>query len=270
MVYYQWVQKINLYNGKKVMINELEEDYKFILRTVMLTGSSEKNRTGVNCITRFNMNITHNLSGGFMPIITGKKIFYDKAYHEFIWMWSGNTTIDYLNKHNIHWWDQYADEFGNLGKTYGYQLRHYNGEFDQIEYAAREIRAGSRRAHITMWNPTELHETSLPCCYTGFTYVLTEGGKILNLDISFRSSDLFLGLPYDLIVGALFLRHMATMTNKRVGEVSYSLNNAHLYTNHINQATKYLSLPHYDLPDHIDAMKNNYESGPLIEAKLNN
>ena len=251
-------------------MNTLEEDYKFILRQVMLSGSLESNRTGVDCLTVFNLNLTFDMGAGVMPVLTGKKIFYDKAYHEFLWMWNGEFTIDYLNEHNIHWWDEYSNKDGLVARSYGYQLRHYNGTFDQIEYVADEIKAGSRRAYIAMWNPTDLIHTILPCCYTGLTYVLTGGGTVLNLDISFRSSDIFLGLPYDLIVGALFLEYMAKKTGKLMGEVSYSLNNAHLYTNHINQATRYLGLPHYDLPTHHQGMTEQYESGPLIEAKLNN
>ena len=249
--------------------SEFEMDYKYLIEKILEIGSLEENRTKSKAITLFGEELIINMSNGLLPIVTGKKIFFDKAYHEYFWILSGCTTIHYLNNHNINWWDQYADSNGYLGKTYGYQLRNYNGEFDQLFYVERALRVGSRRAHITLWNPCELDETALPCCYTGLTFVITENK--LNLAIDFRSSDAFLGLPYDIIFGALFLKDMASTLNLNTGFLKLNLNNVHIYENNVDQAKQYLKTKTYKLPCFPKGNKiKNYNHGPYIKAPLNN
>ena len=250
-------------------MSKFEIDYKDLLRRVMWSGSSKDNRTGVKAITGFNESITIDLSKGF-PIVTGKKIFFKKGFHEYRWFREGMHTINYLNRHNIHWWNQYANEKGDLGKVYGYQLRNFDGHFDQLEYAFNEIKNNTRRAHITLWNPTELKEMALPPCYTGFTFVRINNK--LNMTMQFRSSDLFLGLPYDIIVGALLLHDVSKFCDIEVGLLGLQLDEPHIYENHIEPIRKYLDQPIYTLPKLNDKNTNlsQYVSGPLIKTKLNN
>ena len=180
------------------------------------------------------------------------------------------TTTNYLKQHDIHWWDKYADDKGKLGKTYGYQLRNYNGYFDQLDYVIKEIRMNSRRTHITLWNPTEINEVSLPVCYTGFTFVRI--GSTLHMSMQFRSSDLFLGLPYDICLAALLLINVANFCDLMPGTLSLNLANAHIYENHTKQLQKYLDTKIYDLPIYSCLSRNlvKYESGEYIYAPLNN
>lgn len=251
-------------------ISVFEYHYKQLLHKILNNGSSEENRTGVNCLTLFAEQLKIDMSSNRLPIVTGKKIFYKKAYHEAIWFLEGMTTINYLNQHNINWWDEYANEKGELGKTYGYQLRNYSGEFDQLDYVCNQLKFKSRRAHITLWNPNELKETALPCCYTGFTFVLTNQGKTLNMSMQFRSSDAFLGLPYDIIVGAIFMKRVADFCELKLGEFSLDLSNVHIYENHIKQVNQYLNSDCYDLPEFTNTTEIAYKHGPYIPAPLNN
>jgi thymidylate synthase len=250
--------------------NTFEYYYKALLNDILTHGTAEENRTGVDAITLFGQQLKIDMSNSLLPIVTGKQIFYNKAYHEFVWFIEGMTTINYLNQHNIYWWDQYANYKGELGKTYGYQLRSYNGEFDQLDYVCRELKQKSRRAHITLWNPTELNETALPCCYTGFTFVVTGNGTKLNMNMQFRSSDAFLGLPYDIIVGALLMKRVCDFSELEMGEFCLSLDNVHIYSNHIDQVNQYLDLPIFDLPVFTGTDNIAYKHGPFIGAKLNN
>lgn len=249
-------------------MSKFESDYKKLLKSVLTNGTQVKNRTGVNAITSFGKELTIDLRLGF-PIVTGKKIFFDKAYHEYRWIREGCSTIKYLNKHGITWWDSYADQAGSLGKTYGYQLRSFNGEKDQLEFAINEIRNKSRRAHITMWNPSELQETALPCCYTGMTFVRI--GDELNLSIDFRSSDIFVGLPYDIIFGALLLTEVAEHCELKPCMLKMNLNNAHLYVNNIIPMKTYLEESMYKLPEYNSKLNEliGYVYGSYIEAILN-
>jgi len=160
------------------MINKFEYDYKKLLSTVWNEGDLKPSRAGT-VKSAFNMSMTINpvLDA---PILTGRKIFWQKAYHEYIWIKEGLTTTTYLKQNGIHWWDDFADKNGNLGKTYGYQFRNFNGEIDQLDYINRTVRQDkfSRRLHATLWNPSELNETKLPPCYTGITFNLNGRGTL--------------------------------------------------------------------------------------------
>lgn len=250
-------------------MSKFENDYKILISKLLAVGTLEQNRTGVPAYTLFGENIKIDLSQKILPIVTAKKIFYNKAFHEYIWFRDGGTTTEYLKKHRINWWDKFADSNGNLGKTYGYQLRNYNGHFDQWQYVLDELRYGSsRRAHITLWNPSELKETKLPVCYTGFTFVKING--ILNMSMHFRSSDAFLGLPYDIVVGALMLYEIAELLNLRLGYLNIVLDNVHLYENHVEQAEEYLAAAIFNPPYMTGTVNIDYTHGPLIKAPLNN
>lgn len=254
-------------------MNKFEHDYKALLKSVIASGVYTDNRTGVNTVKLFNKSFNINIREGF-PIITGKKIFFEKAYHEYIWIREGMTTTKYLNDNDILWWNQYARANGELGRIYGYQLRSYNGNFDQLAYAIKEIKQNSRRAVISMWNPSDLDYQALPNCYTNINFVRIN--NVLNMNITFRSSDLFLGLPYDIIFGALLLIDTAIFTELKVGELGINISDAHIYGNHLSQVAEYLTRPVFKLPvfsNKFKEVKNkliNYKHGDFIKAPLNN
>ena len=250
------------------MSNIFENEYKQLLMRVLLKGELADNRTKEKTFTLFNQNFNIDLKYGF-PIVTGKKVFFEKALHEFKWKYEGRVDLDYLNKNNISWWNNFAKN-GKLGKIYGYQIRKFNGEFDQVKYAINEIKQNSRRAIISLWNPTDLKEQALPCCYTQLTFVRIKDK--LNMLINFRSSDLFLGLPYDVIFASLFLYTIAKECNLQPSNIGINIANAHIYENHKKQVLQYYRKPIYVLPTlkgNYDNYKiENYKSGELIKAKL--
>jgi len=249
------------------MIGSFEHNYRRVLHDIVNFGEKCENRTGIDTFVLFNQTFNIDLNEGF-PAVTGKKVYFDKAYHEYMWIEQGLTTTKYLKENGIHWWDKFAVN-GKLGKTYGYQLRNYNGEKDQLMMAVKEILANTRYAHITMWNPSDLEEQALPCCYTGFTFVRT--GDKLSMVMEFRSSDVFLGLPYDIMCGAIMLYRVAGFTDLKVDQLGINLANAHVYENHVEKVKRYLELPNYPLPKISEDLKEliGYQSGPYIEAELN-
>lgn len=249
-------------------MSKFEKKYKKLLRSCLNKGIKCENRTGIDTYKLFNKSLSININKGF-PIVTGKKIFFKKALAEFKWIYEGRTDLNYLHKHNIYWWDDFAKN-NDLGKVYGYQIRKFNGVVDQIEYVKKELLNNSRRAVITLWNPSELHEQALPCCYTQLNFVRINYS--LNLSISFRSSDLFLGLPYDIIFGALFLQTIADELKLWPHQLALNLADAHIYKNHKDQVLKYLDQPTHKLPkltgDYNNYSLKNYKSGDYIKAKL--
>lgn len=246
-------------------MNKFELDYKKLLKKCLHQGELTENRTGINTKVLFNEGLTIDLKKGF-PILTSKKIFFEKALAEFNWIYNGHTDLEYLNKHNVKWWNSFAVN-GGLGKVYGYQVKTYNGYFDQVDYCINEINNNSRRAIITFWNPSDLKEQALPCCYTSFEFVKINNK--LNMKMNFRSSDLFLGLPYDIIVGTLFLIKISEACGLIPNELGVSISNAHIYENHFNEVIQYCKKQIFDLPEYKDGELINYKSGNYINAKLN-
>lgn len=249
-------------------MSQFESRYRRLINRILDKGVQCKNRTGVNAITLFGEDLKIDLRLGF-PIVTGRKIFFDKAFHEYRWIREGGTTTTYLNQHGIHWWDSYATSKGELGRVYGYQLRSFGGTYDQLEHVIRELKMNTRYAVVNLWNPNDIMEQALPCCYTNMTFVRI--GNELNLAITFRSSDVFLGLPYDIIFAALLLKDVAEFTELEPCMIKLNLDNVHLYVNNIQPARIYLNRPIYKLPSYDDASHElvNYKHGEHIESILN-
>ena len=242
---------------------KFESQYKQLLMRCLLKGDEKKARNG-NTTSLFSENLKINLNEGF-PIVTGKKIFFKKALGEFLWIWGGRTDIKFLNEYGIKWWDDYSKN-GEVVKSYGYQVKNYNGEIDQIQLAFNELKNYSRRAVISLWNPSDIKDQALPCCYTQLIY--NRVNDKLNLQVNFRSSDLFLGLPYDICVMALFLISMAKKLDLKPNILACNLTDAHIYDEHKNQVLEYYKRPNYTLPEFKDGKLENYKHGELIKAEL--
>jgi thymidylate synthase len=245
-----------------------EHDYKNLLLDTLSNGELESNRTSVKTYKTFNRQLNIDLQKGF-PILTSKRVSFEKGLGEFKWIYEGRTDLEFLHEYNVKWWDGFLKD-GSLGKTYGYQVRSFNGVFDQVEYVINEINNNSRRAIITLWNPSDLNDQPLPCCYTSFNFVRI--GNKLNMVMNFRSSDLFLGLPYDIIVGSLFLTKIAEECNLIPSMLGLNLADAHIYESHRSQTLEYCNSKVYSLPtlykENNEYTLTEYESNGWIKAPL--
>lgn len=254
--------------GSQRQGNEFERQIKALISKIIHKGSTTATRTGIDSIKLFNQHLTFDISKHF-PIITGRKIFFEKAVGEFLWMKGGHTDLEFLHKYKIKWWDDFATA-GKLGRVYGYQIRNYDSDFDQWEYAKNEIMNNTRRAIITLWNPKDLNYQALPCCFTEFIY--NRDGDNLDMSITMRSSDVLLGLPYDIIIFALFLESMAREIGLKARTIGINLVDAHIYKNQLPQAFRYLATRTYKPPkiyfgNEIELI--GYVCGKHIEIPLN-
>ena len=148
-------------------INIFETNYRDLIKEIMIHGYYDFNRTESKTKSIFNISFEHDMSEGF-PIVTGKKIFFDKAQVEYKWFVKGERTTDSLEVGGVTWWEPYKIKGNDLGPVYGWTMRNFNGSVDQLEYAIQEIKSGSRRAVISLWNPIDIYSKSvkLPNCYT--------------------------------------------------------------------------------------------------------
>lgn len=254
--------------------SDFEFAYKGLIYEISRRGISKSSRAG-DTLFLPNRILTFDAASGKVPVITGKKIFAKKAIAEATWMFRGRTDLDFLHKAKINWWDEFLESDGTLGKTYGYQVRKWNNHLDQIEYCKKQLRSNSRRAVLNFWNTEDAESMQLPPCYTSMTFIRDPERKKVHMTFVLRSSDSFLGLPYDLIIGWYFLKEIARSLECYMGEIMYVLSDCHIYKNHINQINLYLSRPHYGLPTFkqiktISKHISTYKTGPFINAKLNN
>ena len=261
------------------MKSKFEQDYKAILINVINNGSYQPNRTNTNTFSLFGLTLTHNLNEGF-PIVTGKAIFQKNFIHELIWFVNGETNIKYLNDNNVKIWDSWADENGELGNVYGYQMRNFCGIFDQLTELINNLKSDkySRRHIITLWNPIDLHKMALPPCYFSFQFHVDNKDN-LNLNVFMRSCDLFVGLPYDFAMFAALLHVIAKEVGLKANLLQFNITDAHIYENHLKNILLYLQNDTFDLPQftfigNINSLKYsdfailNYKHGKFLKSEI--
>lgn len=216
-----------------------EYEYLKLIVEILKNGKSKPTR-GVHGIkSTFGAQLRFDLRQGF-PLLTTKKMPFNLLLHELFWFISGSSKIDYLHEHNIRYWDGFLDERGDLGRIYGVQWRHWRRpdgtEQDQLQWAIDEIKnhPHSKAIIVSAWNAGELEEMRLPPCHTMFQFDVTKGK--LRLQLYQRSSDVFLGLPFNIAQYAMLLIMVAHLTGLEARELIISIGNAHLYNNHLDQA----------------------------------
>lgn len=149
--------------------------------------------------------------------------------------------------------DAFAQKFGDLGKVYGYQWRHWQtsrGEvIDQISDVIEQIKntPDSRRLIVSAWNPEDIPSMALPPCHTLFQFYVADGK--LSCQLYQRSGDVFLGVPFNIASYALLTHLIAHQTGLQVGEFIHTLGDAHLYSNHFEQMQEQLSRTPRALPE---------------------
>jgi thymidylate synthase len=259
--------------------------YLDLLRDVRKNGAPREDRTKVGTLSVFGRQLRFDLRAGF-PIVTTKKIHLKSVVHELLWFLSGDTNVRYLRENGVTIWDEWADEAGRLGPVYGAQWRSWPAadgrRIDQLAEVIGEIRRnpGSRRLLVSAWNAGELERMALPPCHVLFQFYVDRG--VLSCQVYQRSADVFLGVPFNIASYALLLAMIAQVTRLEAGELVYTFGDAHLYTNHLEQADLQLSRAPLPLPrlvlnpavDVIDGFRyedvrvEGYGSHPAIKAPI--
>lgn len=232
------------------------QQYLDLLKTVREKGVYRGDRTGTGTYSIFGHQMRFDLSEGF-PVLTTKKLHLKSIIHELLWFIAGDTNIKYLNDHGVKIWDDWADENGNLGPVYGHQWRSWptpSGEtVDQIKGVLDLIKNNpeSRRIIVSAWNVADVDHMALPPCHCLFQFYVAEGK--LSCQLYQRSADIFLGVPFNIASYALLTMMMAQVTGLKPGEFVHTFGDAHLYSNHVDQADEQLTR----LPGQLPTMKIN-------------
>ena len=225
--------------------------YLDLVNHVLDNGILKKNRTGTDTLMSFGYHYKVDLAQGF-PLLTTKKVFFNSVIHELLWFLSGDTNIQYLNKHNVSIWDEWADDAGNLGPVYGAQWRSWpvsdGQKIDQISQLIDEIKnnPNSRRLVVSAWNVGAIDNMALPPCHCLFQFYVA--GDKLSCQLYQRSADIFLGVPFNIASYALLTMMVAQVTDLKPGDFIHTFGDAHLYDNHFDQALKQLEREPKKLP----------------------
>ncbi|AJY46695.1 thymidylate synthase [Martelella endophytica] len=259
--------------------------YLDLLQHVLENGADRTDRTGTGTRSVFGYQMRYDLAAGF-PVLTTKKLHLRSIIHELLWFLKGDTNIAYLKENGVTIWDEWADENGDLGPVYGAQWRSWptpdGGHIDQIAKVVESIRTkpDSRRHIVTAWNPAEVDDMALPPCHCLFQFYVSDGK--LSCQLYQRSADIFLGVPFNIASYALLTMMVAQVTGLEPGDFVHTLGDAHLYSNHFEQAREQLTripgpLPVMHLNPEVtdlfgftfdDFTLENYRAAPTIRAPI--
>ena len=261
------------------------KEYHKLLAHILESGVDKGDRTGTGTRSVFGYQMRFDLAAGF-PLVTTKKIHWKSVAHELIWFLQGDTNVKYLRDNGVSIWDEWADANGDLGPVYGKQWRSWESTdgqvIDQMAWLVGEIKRNpdSRRLIVSAWNVAELPQMALMPCHALFQFYVANGK--LSCQLYQRSADVFLGVPFNIASYALLTMMIAHVTNLELGEFVHTLGDAHLYSNHLEQAKLQLereprSLPRVTINPNVtdlfafrfeDLLLEEYNPHPRIKAPI--
>lgn len=214
------------------------KQYLELCNHVLKNGHVKGDRTGTGTISTFGYQMRFNLEEGF-PLITTKKLHLKSIIHELLWFLKGDTNVAYLQENGVRIWNEWADEFGELGPVYGHQWRSWTGvdgnTVDQISELIDQIKTNpnSRRLLVNAWNVAEIDKMALPPCHCMFQFYVADGK--LSCQLYQRSADVFLGVPFNIASYALLTLMVAQVCGLKPGEFIHTFGDVHIYQNHLEQ-----------------------------------
>lgn len=223
------------------------QQYIDLLKDIIKNGETRPDRTGTGTVSVFGRQLRFNLQDGF-PLLTTKRVYINGVIHELLWFLEGDTNTKYLVGNNVHIWDEWATESGDLGPVYGSQWRAWGKDrIDQIDCLVRGIKKNpySRRHIVSAWNVDDLPDESIspqdnvrvgnmalaPCHMFFQFYVHTDGR--LSCHMGQRSADAFLGVPFNIASYAILTHMVAQQCDLIPGVLVVTFGDVHLYRDHI-------------------------------------
>lgn len=261
------------------------KQYLDLQRRILTEGVERGDRTGTGTLSVFGHQMRFNLEEGF-PLLTTKKLHIRSIIFELLWFLNGDTNIQYLTDNGVNIWNEWADENGNLGPVYGEMWRSWPApdgkQIDQISNVLDQIKNNpdSRRILVVAYNPGLVDQMALPPCHALFQFYVANGK--LSCQLYMRSTDVFLGLPFNIASYALLTHMIAQQCDLDVDDFVWTGGDTHLYLNHLDQSRLQLSRQPYSLPRLIIKRKPDslfdyrfddfeivdYEAHPHIKAAV--
>ena len=232
------------------------QQYLDLVQRILDDGVAKGDRTGTGTRSVFGHQMRFDLRKGF-PLGTTKKIHTRSVFAELLWFLRGDTNVKWLQDRGVTIWDEWADPDGDLGPVYGYQWRSWptpsGGHVDQVAQLVDNLRRDpdSRRHIVSAWNVADIPQMALAPCHALFQFYVAPsdtGPGRLSCQLYQRSADVFLGVPFNIASYALLTHMVAQVTGLEVGDFVHTLGDAHLYSNHLEQARLQLTREPRPLP----------------------
>lgn len=237
-------------------MSKADETYADLLRHIVTFGDRREDRTGTGTISVFGSQLRFNLEEEF-PLLTTKRVHWKAVVAELLWLISGSTSVKPLQAQGVTIWDEWADEHGELGPVYGKQWRNwtgvatngFSGKVDQLGTVIEDIKRNpfSRRHIVSAWNVLDLPNMKLPPCHMTFQFHVSSDGR-LSCHMYQRSSDMFLGVPFNIASYSLLTLMIAHLTKLRPGDFVWSSGDTHIYLNHLDQVREQLTREGHKAP----------------------
>jgi thymidylate synthase len=215
------------------------KQYLDLLQHIIDNGAFKDDRTGTGTKSVFGYQMRFDLQEGF-PVLTTKKLHLRSIIYELLWFLKGETNVKYLHDNNVTIWDEWTDDNGDLGPIYGKQWRSWQTAdgrvIDQISQLIEMIQNNpdSRRLIISAWNVGDMDKMKLPPCHVLFQFYVNNGE--ISCQLYQRSADVFLGVPFNIASYALLLMMVAHVCKLDPRFFIHTFGDAHLYSNHLEQA----------------------------------
>lgn len=267
-------------------MNSVDSQYLEACRYVLENGEERDDRTGVGTLSVFGYQMRFDLNAGF-PMLTTKRVFWKGVAEELLFFLRGDTNAKNLQDKGVHIWDAWMKENGDLGRVYGAQWRDWRGadgkSYDQVKEIIDQIKNNgtSRRLLISAWKVDELNDMVLVPCHFALQFYVSKKSK-LSCRFLMRSTDVLLGLPFNISSYALLTHMVAQVCGLGVGELVFQAGDLHIYSNHLSQVQEQLTrepreLPTLELDPTITSIDDfrfehmkllNYNPHPAIKAPI--
>lgn len=234
----------------------MQEAYRGLLTSTLAHGYTETNeRTGAKIkLIPGGTAFTLNMTNGKLPIAGNRAYYPHIAAAEVAWQFMGTQDPQFILSHAPKLWSNFLEtveveeDRGNgkrmverevLKTAYGYRWREHFGR-DQLQRCIDQLKANptNRQLVVMAWDATSdgcggVQPKNVPC---PIGFAINRFGDDLHMSVYMRSSDIFVGLPYDVMAYALTLDAIAASVGCRPGSLHFSLAHAHLYETHWNAA----------------------------------
>lgn len=247
------------------------QDYDNALARILNEGMRKPNRTGIDTLSLFGVQCRYKIDN-FFPLPTKRKAYYKSIFAELLWMISGSTNVEHLEKMGSKIWSAWKDKSfeernnyssGELGPIYGWSFRHFGGDynlrnedkfdngFDQVSYVINELKSNkySRRILINLWDPRVMtsDKVRLPCCHYSFQLLVDDKDRLTGI-LTQRSGDWLPGVSANVFFYSAFLYMIGQQVGLKPYELIHNVSEAHVYVNQIDAALQYLKRPEIDAP----------------------
>ncbi len=246
-------------------MSNFDLQYRVLVKDILDNGYYGENRTADNTKKVFGKVITVDLQEEF-PMLTLKYTPFKSLVNEMRWIYQiQSNDVTWLQERNIHIWDEWTDEFNTIGEAYGRQVEKHS----QMDKLISDLKYNnqSRRMMVNLWQCEDLDKMQLTPCM--FNSIWDVNNDHLNTHVTIRSSDVALGLPFNVAQMAVLNHMLAQVTKLKPGKMIFVLTNAHLYEQQFKPIQEIFNREPYKAPElFINTEINNFYNFTEQDVKL--